>query len=191
MASSSRRLVGLLAEPVRLRVVAALVLGARSPAEIVQATGLSPRAVAAACRRLESGGLVSTVDDEMLLHEDQFVAAARAETPSRRLDGFWGGNRSVDPGTAAVLRGFILDGRLTQVPAARGKRRVVLEHIAMSFEPGVRYPERQVNGMLQAWYPDYASLRRLLVDEHLLARDAGEYWRIGGHVDVDPPPDDD
>jgi len=47
----------------------------------------------------------------------------------------------------------------------------------------VRYPERQVNAMLRAWYPDYAALRRYLVDEHLLAREAGEYWRAGGWAD--------
>jgi hypothetical protein len=67
---------------------------------------------------------------------------------------------------------------------ARGKRRVVLEHIVASFEPGVRYPEREVDAVLRAWHPDHASLRRYLVDEDLLARDAGEYWRTGGYVDI-------
>jgi hypothetical protein len=59
---------------------------------------------------------------------------------------------------------------------------VVLEHIAALFEPGVRYPEREVDAILRAWHPDHAALRRYLVDEQLLARDAGEYWRIGGPV---------
>jgi hypothetical protein len=190
MASSSRHLVGLLAEPARLRVVAALALGAASPEEIVRATGLSPRHVAAACRRLESGGLVSKVEGELRLQEDQFGEAARAETPAGRLDGFWAAHSGVDPATAVVLRSFVRGGQLTRIPAARGKRRIVLEHIAMTFEPGVRYPERQVNQMLQAWHPDHASLRRYLVDEQLLALDAGDYWRIGGHVDVAPPPED-
>ncbi len=84
----------------------------------------------------------------------------------------------------AVLRAFLRDGRLTQIPAARGKRLVVLEHIAATFEPGMRYPERQVDAMLREWHPDHAALRRYLIDEQFLAREAGVYWRIGGTVDV-------
>jgi len=179
MADTSRQLVGLLAEPGRLRVVAALALGARSLTEVVRATGLDPRAAAAALRRLESGGLVSSMDGELRLDESRFAAAARAEAPPRQVED----HGVTDPATAAVLRSFLRDGRLVQIPAAHGKRRTVLQHIAAVFEPGVRYPERQVNAMLRAWYPDYAALRRYLVDEHLLAREAGEYWRVGGWVD--------
>jgi hypothetical protein len=31
-------------------------------------------------------------------------------------------------------------------------------------------------------YPDYAALRRSLVDEDFLGREGGEYWRTGGPV---------
>jgi hypothetical protein len=91
---------------------------------------------------------------------------------------------SGDPDTDAVLRRFLVDGRLLSVPARRSKRLKVLEHIAMTFEPGVHYPEREVNVLLRAWHPDYAALRRYLVDEHLLSRESGEYWRSGGPVVV-------
>ena len=181
MADTSRQLVGLLAEPDRLRVVAALALGAHSLTEVVRATGLDPRAAAAALRRLESGGLVSSMDGELRLDEGRFAAAARAEAPPRQVED----HGVTDPATAAVLRSFLRDGRLVQIPAAHGKRRTVLQHIAAVFEQGVRYPERQVNAMLRAWYPDHAALRRYLVDEHLLAREPGEYWRVGGWEDPD------
>jgi hypothetical protein len=68
------------------------------------------------------------------------------------------------------------------MPAAHGKRMVVLEHIAAAFEPGVRYPEREVNAVLRAWFDDYAALRRYLVDSDLLSRADGTYWRTGGPV---------
>ncbi len=84
-----------------------------------------------------------------------------------------------------VLRNFLRDGQLVTIPAKQSKRRVVLDHIARLFEPGVRYPEREVNALLRAFHPDYAALRRYLVDEHFLAREHGEYWRIGGTVDLD------
>jgi hypothetical protein len=85
---------------------------------------------------------------------------------------------------AAILRTFVVDGRLVRVPAARAKRRVILEHLAACFEPGVKYPEKAVDVILRAWYSDYASLRRYLVDEELLGRENGVYWRTGGYVPV-------
>ena len=70
------------------------------------------------------------------------------------------------------------------MPAARGKRRIILEHIAASFEPGIRYPERAVDAILRAWYDDHASLRRYLIDEGLMSREDGIYWRSGGYVEA-------
>ena len=66
------------------------------------------------------------------------------------------------------------------MPAKRSRRLVVLDHVAQVFEPGRRYPEREVNVLLRAFYDDYAALRRYLVDEGFLAREDGEYWRSGG-----------
>jgi predicted transcriptional regulator len=56
-------LVGLLAEPDRRRVLAALVLGARTPAEVASATGLGPREIGRALQKLEAGGLVDDALD--------------------------------------------------------------------------------------------------------------------------------
>ena len=81
-----------------------------------------------------------------------------------------------------MLDAFVVDGRITSIPAAHGKRLVVLDWLAQDFEPGVRYSERQVNAILERRHPDTATLRRYLVDERLLDRAGGEYWRIGGTV---------
>jgi hypothetical protein len=79
-----------------------------------------------------------------------------------------------------VLRYFLVDGRLRGIPAKHGKRLVVLRYIATLFEPGIRYPEKDVNVTLRAFHPDFAALRRYLVDECLLSRENGVYWRSGG-----------
>lgn len=176
-------LVGLLAEDARLRVVAALVLGARKTGDVQAATGLSPRGLAVALHRLRSGGLLSTVDGKLRLHAEVFAQVARAAATRAEQDHEEGAPRG-----AAVLRAFVRNGRLVQMPAVAGKRRVILEHIAAGFEPGVRYPEPAVNARLRAWYDDYASLRRYLVDAGLLSRESGEYWRTGGWVDTAAPP---
>jgi hypothetical protein len=86
---------------------------------------------------------------------------------------------------AAILRSFFdADGRLVTVPARRAKRLVVLDHLAQRFEPGERYSETEVNNRLREVHPDVATLRRFLVDEGFLSREAGVYWRSGGSVDA-------
>lgn len=72
------------------------------------------------------------------------------------------------------------DGRLRSIPSKRTKRLVVLDHVAQAFEPGKTYPEAEVNEVLGSFHPDFAALRRYLVDEEFLTRDGGVYWRSGG-----------
>ena len=79
---------------------------------------------------------------------------------------------------------FIKDGRLAIMPSKRAKLLPVLDHIAQDFEPGQSYPEREVNDVLQRYHDDFAALRRYLVDEGFLGREAGVYWRTGGTVEV-------
>ena len=80
------------------------------------------------------------------------------------------------------LRVFVGEGRVATMPGRKPRRRLLLNAIAQAFEPGVRYPELQVSRFLGAIYPDYAALRRYLVDEQFLSRSGGEYWRSGGTV---------
>lgn len=176
-------ITALLAEPDRLSVFAAIVLGAGDAAEAARRTGLAPRRAVAALRRLESGGLVTNAGGRLVARTDAFKTAVRehAATPEPDVE------LDPDQRRAAVLRAFVRDGRITQIPAARGKRRLLLEHLATMFEPGVRYPEREVNALLRAWHDDHAALRRYLVDEALLARDDAVYWRIGGPVHTRTP----
>jgi hypothetical protein len=173
-------LVGLLADPIRLKVVSALALGAGTLEEVAETAGLPLKDVALAARRLSRAGLVRRDGRLLELHADLFGAAARAAAeaapPPEPL--------SDDPAEDAVLSAFVRDGRLVSIPAQQSKRRVVLEHLVRVFEPGLRYPEREVNALLAVWHPDHAALRRYLVDEGLLSREGGLYWRTGGWVDV-------
>ena len=83
-----------------------------------------------------------------------------------------------------ILGRFFVGTRLTEVPAPLGRRRIVLERLAHEFEVGVRYTERDVNSILQTFHPDYAALRRYMVDEGFLSRADGSYWRSGGRVEI-------
>jgi hypothetical protein len=80
------------------------------------------------------------------------------------------------------LRGFVRDGTICAIPVRQSKRRMLLDVVAQVFEPGIRYPERDVDAVLRKLHYDHAALRRYLVDEELLDRANGMYWRIGGTV---------
>ncbi|MGI5127753.1 DUF2087 domain-containing protein [Pseudonocardia sp. CA-107938] len=165
-------LVGLLAEPARRRVFAALVLGATTPGAVADATGLSTRETVVAIARLQAGGLV---DEHLAVREGLFTEAAKAAAPE-------------EPVAEDVVDRFVRDGRLIGLPAQESKRRLVLERIVQSFEPGRHFPEREIDAVLRVWTEggtaDHVTLRRYLVDHGLLSRGEGEYWRSGGWVDV-------
>jgi hypothetical protein len=88
------------------------------------------------------------------------------------------------PEDRVVIERFMPNGRLERMPAKRSRRLVVLDQVDRTFEPGLRYPEREVNDVLRAFWPDYAALRRYLVDEGFLDRADGVYWRAGGTVET-------
>ena len=182
-----RDILGLLAEEDRLRVAAAVVLGAGGTAEITAATGLPPRAVARAVARLVAGGLVEGEDGKGYRLRTEALADA-----ARQAAGQQAGAQAEpddlglgDPQEAAVLRRFLVGGRLVSIPSGHAKRRIVLDHLAGLFEPGRYYPEAEVNQLLGAYNADYATLRRHLVDEGFLERAEQVYWRTGGTVEVD------
>lgn len=84
-----------------------------------------------------------------------------------------------------ALRAFWRQGRIVTMPAKRIRRLALLDYVAQSFEPGVRYPERSVDDVLKRVTDDHCALRRYLIDEDMLARTPdGTYWRSGGQFDV-------
>jgi hypothetical protein len=181
-------ILGLLAGEDRLRVAAAIVLGAGDTAEIGAATGLTSRAVAKAVARLVAGGLVQGEEGKgYRLRTEVLAGAARQAAAGDRSEPDDFG--ASDPRDAAVLRRFLVGGRLVSIPSGHAKRRVVLDHLAGLFEPGRYYPEAQVNEILGAYNDDYATLRRHLVDEGFLERADQVYWRTGGTIDVEGPPE--
>lgn len=171
-------IAGLLADDDRRAVVAALVLGSSTVAEVVVATGLSARSIATALARLVDGELVVRGDDgSHLLLGEAFRRAAIAAAPTRPAPDPTG---DVPDDAARVLRTFLRGGRLVSIPTQQSKLRVVLDRLAQEFEPGERYPEREVNRRLRTFHDDVAALRRHLVDEDFLTREASIYWRSGG-----------
>jgi hypothetical protein len=188
----ARDLLALLAEPDRLKALAAVALGAETLPEVAERAGLPPRAAARALKRLVAGGLLDGEGGKGYRVRSEALREAARRPASEPDDAALG----TAPG-AEVLRRFLRGGRLVAIPVARSKRLVVLDHLAGLFEPGRRYLEAEVNEALRAYHPDYATLRRYLVDEGFLdradetdpsgSRSVKLYWRSGGTIDVGRP----
>lgn len=182
-AASPDEVLRALADPSRLAIAGLLARGPRSTSELAAELGVRPAALRRHLARLVSAGVVA-VDPDRSTHrlvEEALREAARAVGPIREPGLALG---AVDEGEEAVLRQYFRGGRLREIPARRGKRLVVLERLALEFEPGRRYAEREVNAALRRFHDDHAALRRYLVDEGFLSREGGEYWRSGGRVDA-------
>lgn len=76
------------------------------------------------------------------------------------------------------------DGRIVTIPSKHAKRQLLLDWLAQDFEPGRRYTEQMVNLVIGQRHPDTAALRRYLVDDGFMSREAGVYWRSGGSTDA-------
>ena len=166
----------------RLRIVGLLAERERSVQELAELLELKEPTVSHHLATLKSLRLVS-VRAEGVTHWHAL-----------RLEALAGMNRSVlDPkGMAAltkevseeswedkVLSSFVdADGVLTQVPASRRKRWIILKWLMQDFPAGERFPEAEVNARIHRHHPDAATLRRELIGAGMMARDAGVYWRL-------------
>ena len=168
-------LVGLLAEPVRLRLLSAVALGARTDEEVATAAGLTGRDAAAARRRLVDAGVVVHGPQGWAVDYPALRRAARDRRPPAQEHG--------------SLAPFVVGRQLRSMPAQAERRRQVLEHVATTtFAPAERYAEPAVDERLKAWCSggtvDHAALRRYLVEGGHLVRGSGVY----ALPSADPPP---
>jgi hypothetical protein len=181
--ATAEDLLRVLADPERLAVAGALALGPADAGALSVRVGKPLQRVRRHLAKLTAAGLATVEQDRRTyrLRPETLRDLARAMAPSRDPGMPLG---AVDDEEEAVLRHYFRGGRLREIPAKRSKRLIVLTRLALEFDVGVRYPEAAVNECLRRFHPDHAALRRYLVDEGFLSREAGAYWRSGGPVDV-------
>ena len=164
----------------RLAVLGAVAAQPLTAMEIAQRCSQRERDVLATLAPLVQGGIVSRHGDTYALEPDALRELARdlpqPAPPAREV------LLGLTQQEQAVLSRFFRGEQLVEIPSQRSKRLVVLERLALEFEPGVHYAEAQVNDLLRRFHPDVAALRRYLVDEGFLDRESGSYWRSGGRV---------
>ena len=68
--------------------------------------------------------------------------------------------------------------RLATFPAKEKKKIVVLRRISQEFTSGREYTEKEINAVLREIFPDFATIRRYLIEYGLMdrTRDGHAYW---------------
>lgn len=123
------------------------------------------------------------------------LAGVHSLVKAGRSEGVWGTKAEIHSGAVLVDERYMVTGeetqkiidaffistdplRLKNFSSKEKKKLVILQVIAEQFESGKRYGEKEVNRILEAIYPDYASIRRHLIEYGFMGRtqDCTEYW---------------
>jgi hypothetical protein len=165
-----------LADAERLKIAGLLGVEALTAIQIAERLGMKPAQVAHHLEVLTAAGLAHKEGSTYRLDSQAFEkftrrVLAQSHPPAPEYPG--------DEFTVKTLRAYISqDGTLKSIPTQQKKLMVILNHLVNNFEPGVQYPENQVNQTLRRFHEDTAALRRYMVDNGLLKREKGIYWRV-------------
>jgi predicted transcriptional regulator len=170
-----------MADEKRLQIIGLLARQSYSVEELATILDLSSATVSHHLARLVQTGLIAArADQHYHVYSLQLQALrdmAQQILSQEKLQET-AGNLDLDAYDRKILRDYVIDGRLKQIPTQRKKRDVILRHLVAGFELDRRYTEREVNDIIRAFHDDYATLRRELVDGRWMARDHEIYWRV-------------
>ncbi len=134
-------------------------------AEVAEKLKLNQQVVV---RKLQTGEIPGyKIGKDWRVAEDQLVAWLEARS-----------NQNRPTYRQKVEHAFFVNGELTEIPAQRKKRVVILERLLKEFEPGQVYPETEVNKILGRFHSDVCTLRRELIMEKMMGRTNGKYTRL-------------
>lgn len=171
------QVAGALLDLDRLKVAAALAHGPANRMQLHEATGIGHRDLLRHIDNMQQAGLVRTVGD--VRQPDAYTPYElnlKAFSDARKAMGKY---RGVKPrptdARELVIETFLPGGKLMSFPKKQDQVVIILEEVARKFEPEKRYPERDVNVILEEVNEDYCTLRRYLVDYGYLNRSGGVY----------------
>lgn len=171
---NERQLLGALADPVRIRMLAALAEDGLTTPELAAALGMPVNEIGRHLAVLGKAGLVTTQQGGRMR-----LAVERLATAQEALAAM-GEPARTDASVPVGIRQFFRDGRLASMPAKRSRQLEVLAFLIEDFEFGQEYPEVEVNAIIARRYGDYATVRRDFIDEGMMTRERGIYRRVDG-----------
>ncbi len=180
------RLLKVIADETRLRILGAIAGQPLSGKEIAERLSLTPPTISHHMRKLTDAGIVVAESDAQRqmyrLNAELLLATRRTPMNASQVEPGPNGEHLDEKATfrAKVVRDFFDGEKLKSVPAQRKRRVIVLQHLMNRFNPEQSYTEREVNDLLRPAHEDVATLRRELVDYGFMQRDHGIYQMTRG-----------
>lgn len=169
-----------LAEPSRLKILAALVEKPMYIELLAVRLNLAASTTSFHLKKLEEAGIIKSEREQFYTVYHLIPEALQRPVFDlvRQPESAMEAQNSQDQAyRQKVLRAFFVDGKLVKIPVQLKKRMIVLEELANKFIPGQLYPEKQVNLILADYNDDFCTLRREMIGECLLTRKEGIYLR--------------
>lgn len=170
-----------LANENRLKILGLLANRECSVGEVATLLELKEPTISHHLGKLKGAGLVEmrVVGNDHLyrLNASALEGMSREILSSEKM-GALVGDIEYDAWERKVLDVFLEGDRITAIPTGYKKRLVILKWLVSHFEEDVQYSEKQVNEIIQRHNPDYCTFRREFIDNNLMERESGVYWRI-------------
>jgi biotin operon repressor len=167
-----------LADPTRLRMLAAMVDRPRCGQDLAVEVGVSPATVSHHLRVLADAGLVSVTRQPPYafyqLDLGGLQGAVKAVSTPKRVRAL-ATSAPVDDAAKDVLRAFFEGRRLRALPSQRRKKDIVLEEVLRRLPRRRAYEETELNRFIEAVHPDYCMIRREWIMGGWMQRKDGVY----------------
>ena len=170
-----------LADRSRLQIVGLLAAEERTVGELATRLGLTEPTVSHHLAELRERGLATVRAEGVSRHYSLDASRLARLCASLTPQALQAATYTLGAGEfeRKTLATFFEEGRLLSLPIQRKKRRVVIDRLVEEFSPDRDYTEREVNAILTRFHPDYATLRREMIEEKLMTRGKGIYRRVG------------
>jgi|GEM_PF-109460 len=179
---SPLKILKAVADETRMQLLNSLLEGPQCVEELAKRLNLSDATISFHLKKLENAALVSK--EKLQYYMIYRIECEPLKLPLLHYLGSCSNHQKkirdkrFEQYRCKVFRSFMSHGKIIKLPVQRKKRNILLEHVAESFHEGIEYSEKEVNRILTAFFEDYCSLRRCLVETELLDRANGIYRKV-------------
>lgn len=167
-----------LADKTRILIINILMQRESYVEEISEILDMSPSTISFHMKKLEDAGIIDSYKDQyytvyrlkkeaLNIKISDKIKVENVENVSRE--------EKLKEYREKIIKSFFEYGKLKNIPAQRKKRKIILEYILNDFRKDKDYTEHEVNIILVKYHDDVASLRRHMIEEHLMSRSEGIY----------------
>jgi hypothetical protein len=171
-------------DPNRLKLIFFLIEKPSSVGDLAEKIGGKPSNIMRHLEVLEEANLIKSADqDGKIVYQFdskrlELMAHQQLSQPQNELDL---SSLDLSEDQQVVIHQYTRsDGSIKSIPTKSKKITALLEYISSAFEFDAYYSEKEVNTLLNQYYPDSTTLRRYLVDYGYLGRERSgtRYWRF-------------